>query len=269
MATATGAGSLNLQSDFVRGLSCEFVKDPPKALICSLCLLPFREPHLTDCCGAYYCKSCIYPIKNNKQPCPECKQTEFESMIDQNKLKEVNELPVYCVNRDNGCEWKGCVKELEQHETQECDYVLVACPNDCGERLPRKNLTEHETDTCPKRTPESQIKNLTSRLDAAIANNLSLEDAVKGLKSKTKELSNKNKELKAQNNVQAKTIREQQTHIRKLEDMARVKKELRDTKLEMDKKTETDKMCPVCSVIFPATLPTMNLERHVNSHFSG
>ncbi len=268
MATATGpsVGSLNLSLDFVRGLSCEFVEDPPKAFICSLCSLPLREPHLTDCCGAYYCKSCIYPIKNNKEPCPKCEQVEFESMIDQNKLKEVNELLVYCANRENGCEWSGPVKELEQHQTEVCDCVQVACPNGCGERLPRKSLAEHEADFCPKRSTEDQVKSLTRRLDTAVATNLTLEDATKSLKSKTKELSAKNKELKAQNTTQAKTIREQQIQISKLEDMAKVKKELRDTRLQMDKKAEMKQTCPVCGHTFPA-IRIRDFEKHVNSHF--
>ena len=256
MATATGVG----------GLSCDFVGDPPNVLLCSVCSLPFRDPYLTDCCGAHFCMSCIYPLKNNKGPCPECEQAEFEVMIDRNKLKEVNELLVYCASRGKGCEWKGCLRELEQHQTVGCDCILVVCSLGCGERLPRKNMGEHEVDLCPKRTLEEQVKSLTKQLDAAIAKRLTLEDTVKNAKLKNKELSAKNKELKAANSNQTTIIREQQMRIDELAGMEKAKKELPDMKTQTEK-PETEKTCPVCNTRFPGRMKQIDFENHVQLHF--
>ncbi len=256
MATATGVG----------GLSCDFVGDPPNALLCFVCSLPFRDPHLTDCCGAHFCMSCIYPLKNNKGPCPKCEQPEFEIMIDRNKLKEINELLVYCASRGKGCEWKGCLRELEQHQTVGCDCIFIACSLGCGERLPRKNMGEHEVDLCLKRTIEEQVKSLTRQLDTAIAKSLTLEDTVKKLKSKNKELSTKNKELKAANSNQTTTIRQQQTRIDKLEGMEKAKKELLGMKTQAEK-PETLKTCPICNTKFPKITRQIDFENHVDGHF--
>ena len=45
----------------VVGYACDFVDTIPKELQteCSICLHVLRDPHMVDCCGYRFCKSCI------------------------------------------------------------------------------------------------------------------------------------------------------------------------------------------------------------------
>ena len=73
------------------GYECDFVDDISEALLCPVCLLPFRDPHILDCCGAKYCAPCIGRVKTAGQPCPLCKQ-EFSSLLDRNDQRKVLSL---------------------------------------------------------------------------------------------------------------------------------------------------------------------------------
>ena len=65
------------------------------------------------------------------------------------------ELQVYCSNKSAGCEWTGELGELERHlklgsVEGQCRFVDVQCPLDCGERIQRRNLEDHQSDRCEK-----------------------------------------------------------------------------------------------------------------------
>ena len=97
------------------GYDCDFVDHPSESLTCAICLMPFRNPHILDCCGAKYCESCIGRVKAASQPCPICKQF-FNSMVDRSKHREVLSLKVRCSRKTDGCDWKGELRHLEEHE---------------------------------------------------------------------------------------------------------------------------------------------------------
>ena len=130
------------------GYDHDFVDPPPDSLTCSVCLMPFRDPHMVDCCGAKYCESCIGRVKAASQPCPLCKQP-FNSMVDRSKLRKVLSLKVRCSRKRDGCEWEGELRHLDEHEGESCDWALVRCQ--CGGRFPRRKLSEHELRECPQR----------------------------------------------------------------------------------------------------------------------
>ena len=70
------------------GYENEFVDSVGEDLSCSICLLPFRDPHLVSCCGAKFCELCIGRVKAVSQPCPLCKQ-EFNTMLDRKEQRKV------------------------------------------------------------------------------------------------------------------------------------------------------------------------------------
>ena len=64
--------------------------------------------------------------------------------------------PVDCPNKSLGCQWAGERGDLDQHlneggEEGECQFVTVACPNNCGRCFQRFQLEVHETNDCPNR----------------------------------------------------------------------------------------------------------------------
>ena len=56
-----------------------------------------------------------------------------------------------CSRKKDGCEWEGELRHLDHHEREECVWALVECRYHCGERVPRRQLAEHEEDVCPQR----------------------------------------------------------------------------------------------------------------------
>ncbi|XP_044174918.1 TNF receptor-associated factor 6-like isoform X3 [Acropora millepora] len=60
--------------------------------------------------------------------------------------------PVFCrLKKVHECPWKGPLGELEDH-LNECDFVDVSCPKNCGKEFQRKDLKKHLKDDCPNRT---------------------------------------------------------------------------------------------------------------------
>ena len=69
--------------------------------------------------------------------------------------RDIKALKVKCDNLDNGCQWVGELRSLEEH-VQNCDYTLLPCTNKCeilNETVTvlRKDLDNHLTNDCPKR----------------------------------------------------------------------------------------------------------------------
>ena len=102
------------------GYECEFVDNVPESLTCPVCLLPFRDPHLLGCCGAKYCAECIGRVKESGQPCPICREHQFNSLLDKKDQREVLGLKVHCSRKKEGCQWIGELRHLAEHEKDEC-----------------------------------------------------------------------------------------------------------------------------------------------------
>ena len=148
----------------IGGYECDFVDATSESLSCPICLLPYRDPHLLDCCGAKYCAPCIDRVKAAGQPCPLCKQ-EFSSLLDRNDQRKVLSLKVRCSRKKDGCEWEGELRHLSDHEREECVWALVECGYHCGERLPRRQLAEHEQDVCPQRPVDVKLESFMRKME--------------------------------------------------------------------------------------------------------
>ena len=131
------------------GYENEFVDDID-SLSCSVCLLPFRDPHLVSCCGAKFCEPCIGRVKEASKPCPLCKQ-EFVSLLDRSFQRKVLELNVRCSRRKDGCQWVGELRHVVHHEREECEWAMIECSYQCGAHLSRRLMAEHQRDKCQQR----------------------------------------------------------------------------------------------------------------------
>ena len=147
------------------GFECVFVKDPSEHGVqteCSICLCVLREPYLLDCCGYSFCKSCIEPIKSEKKPCPLCAVQFTTCIADKRLQRTLNDLQVYCAQKDEGCEWVGQLVNLEQHlnanpllendseRLSGCQLTSLECQH-CGDSCFRRDLVDHETSVCSQR----------------------------------------------------------------------------------------------------------------------
>uniref|UniRef100_A0AC35EU43 Uncharacterized protein n=1 Tax=Panagrolaimus sp. PS1159 TaxID=55785 RepID=A0AC35EU43_9BILA len=115
------------------------------------------------------------PAKNDLKglhTCPEC-----SALIDPEKLKldkefhhRIQRLSVQCPFFDNGCEWKGELKELEGHALS-CEKADIICPNGCGTIYPKSEEFKHleiecskKVQLCPNCSKSITVKSLKGHL---------------------------------------------------------------------------------------------------------
>ena len=128
------------------GYDYKFTTDVPDRLICRICQLPSRDPHLSVCCGHTFCKGCTdQTIRSEHSACPICRNKEFCSFRNLEKDREVKALMVCCANHERGCTWEGEIRNVQNHE-ETCSYEIVHCRFHnigCNEKMRRQDLEEH------------------------------------------------------------------------------------------------------------------------------
>ncbi|XP_067043184.1 TNF receptor-associated factor 6-like isoform X1 [Acropora muricata] len=130
--------------------------DPPleNQYECPICLLGLREPVQTPC-GHRFCRGCILRSWRDAGPkCPVDNQflDDLQLNPDMCAKREMLNRPVFCrLKKVYECPWKGPLGKLEDH-LNECDFVDVSCPKNCGKEFQRKDLKRHLEDDCPNRT---------------------------------------------------------------------------------------------------------------------
>ena len=144
------------------GFDCEFVEKPPTKFIqseCPVCLQILCEPYQTSCCGNSFCRVCIEKIKTDNKPCPTCKEENFVTFHNKGLQRSLSEFHIYCSHKQEGCEWKGELGQLDNHlnlspqpdkQLEGCEYSEIVCIY-CSELIKRCNIAFHQTDHCPKR----------------------------------------------------------------------------------------------------------------------
>ncbi|CAN3352843.1 hypothetical protein DICA4_A01926 [Diutina catenulata] len=161
-------------------------KSPTDHLNCPICQQPFIEP-LTTVCGHTFCKECIQECfkmakdgDTHKGSCPLDR-----TPLDATNINElfptpliitnlVDDLKVYCLNGERGCDWSGSRWELEHHVMIECGYTGVKC-NGLREREPpqkKKKRVKRE-----KHKPDDSVDPQESADDTADAADPSSEEA--------------------------------------------------------------------------------------------
>lgn len=126
-------------------------KSPIDHLCCPICQQPFIHP-LTTICGHTFCKECIIEflkVQNQRRRRDEDEEVVGEdgligscpldrTPLDSSKVNElfptpliisnlVDELEVFCLNMERGCDWSGRRWELEHHVMSDCGYTGVIC----------------------------------------------------------------------------------------------------------------------------------------------
>ena len=134
------------------GYDYEFLTTPPDRLVCKICHSPCRDTHLTNCCGAHFCRSCVQQVRRGRsvnRACPMCRAERFQTFPNKEVDREIKALQVYCVNEKNGCTWTGEVKHAKRHVDVDCQFVDMSCPSGCGMTLKRQCIDSHLAKDCP------------------------------------------------------------------------------------------------------------------------
>lgn len=176
-----------------------------KKLKCIICLSPAINPRVHRGCNTVFCEQCVHELLSSAShgedqapmtACPTCRQDCSEDSLQPNDLikKLLDEVSVHCCNKANGCdwadergslmthldqfcefcscenqecEWVGQEKEREDH-MEECEFVEVSCPDDCGMMLERRFLADHkhECQVCLELERQRQSMDLLSQCDS-------------------------------------------------------------------------------------------------------
>ncbi|CAF1654076.1 unnamed protein product [Adineta ricciae] len=119
---------------------------------CPSCFNYLRFPIQFEDCGHHICSSCLPDIMRVAPRCPTCQQPISKDKIvnDKNLQKEIQNLEVYCTNKEKGCTWNGTLRESQVH-IESCEFVTIECPNQCGASFERRFKTKHQDEDCAKR----------------------------------------------------------------------------------------------------------------------
>ena len=145
------------------GFECQFVKAPVEYLQseCPICLHILREPYQVTCCGKSFCRQCIERVKGSNKPCPCCKEDNFNDFPNKGLQQPLYGFKVYCVNKEEGCEWEGELGKLDNHlnqtadprdtnEFEGCEFAAILCGY-CSNIIVRSKLSNHKNKLCDKR----------------------------------------------------------------------------------------------------------------------
>jgi len=138
-----------------------FVQTPPDHLVCKICHLLSRDPYLSVCCGHIFCKNCLDDFKKSAaitNACPVCHNEEFVTFPNKAAGREIQNLHIYCTNKEKGCEWEGKLNDINNHlgNNDGCWFEGVKCSSRCGKMIQRQYLTSHVENECPRRTINCQ-----------------------------------------------------------------------------------------------------------------
>ena len=176
------------------GYEYEFVEAIADKYNCGICTKVLRDAQLTVCCGHHYCETCLEQwltskTHEGKKTCPHCREGNFQSFLNKEKIREINEFKIYCSHREKGCEWVGELGALKDHFESDkgCGYVEVKCTNKayrcgvlqasqpvscwyvvhlCGAAIERRHLSNHQENECVHRQYTCEHCGYTDTYDA-------------------------------------------------------------------------------------------------------
>ena len=212
----------------VGGYDCEFVDSIPETLTCSVCLLPFRDPHLLDCCGIKLCRVCVERIDTAGQHCPHCREP-FVHIPDKSIRRLVLAQNVRCSRNKDGCHWIGELRHLDDHEKKDCGIMEVPC-SQCSELVSRYRLAIHQQEECLQQPIGIKLERLKKNMETKLT---LVEDRYKKeiailKQSNDIELSRQNSKLDEVKNLVQKLTQEK----------ASMQKELKKLRVMVDQKAQ-------------------------------
>ena len=131
----------------------DFVEKVPARFICIICANVLKTPHLTECCGQHYCRTCLTQWLRSDpwSSCPQCRADCVTHMVNKSLERDIEELQVRCTNQGKGCRWVGEKGTLSGHLKSDsgCKYEEVKCTlGKCGQKMERKLHKIHIEDKC-------------------------------------------------------------------------------------------------------------------------
>ena len=96
------------------------VDKPPWEFYCPVTFGLLVRPQCTSCCRQPLSELAVVKIKEERGKCPLCRASQWETKIDKKFQRKVQALDVFCAHVDRGCQWRGKVREFDNH--------IASCP---------------------------------------------------------------------------------------------------------------------------------------------
>ncbi len=118
-------------------------------LECSIDMMISLNPYICKKCETIFCQSCVTLWKNKSQECPmRCKPFEYSLLKNSIMNTLINNIKLYCCNKNYGCDFICLIDEKEKHE-KNCEYQLIECSK-CKLFITKKILIDHFFKKCEK-----------------------------------------------------------------------------------------------------------------------
>ncbi|KAK3582699.1 hypothetical protein CHS0354_013050 [Potamilus streckersoni] len=130
------------------GYDAVFEPEVDRKYVCPICLAVMRDAMQTSC-GHRFCRTCILGVSVGRSvsKCP-LDNTLFhrDSGIfeDIAVRREILSLRVRCDHKDNGCDWVGELRKLQEHSSS-CPFLMTTCQNGCGVSILLRDVANHLT----------------------------------------------------------------------------------------------------------------------------
>ncbi len=127
----------------------DLVKPAPDRYNCIICSELLVQPVLVSCCGQHFCEACLTKWQREQgKTCPHCRSKECTYMVNKERVRDINELEVFCCNKSKGCDWTGTLQTLNNHLEATCQLIEIDCPKKCKLKLLRATMNDHITNEC-------------------------------------------------------------------------------------------------------------------------
>uniref|UniRef100_A0A4W5JKD2 TNF receptor-associated factor n=1 Tax=Hucho hucho TaxID=62062 RepID=A0A4W5JKD2_9TELE len=114
--------------------------------LCNCCHNLLRRPFQAQC-GHRFCSYCFNMTVSKSLHF--CLLSLLQAFPDNAARREVENLSAVCINE--GCTWKGNIKEYELSHEEKCEYMIIPCPS-CKEQIRFNEQERHNERECPERT---------------------------------------------------------------------------------------------------------------------
>ena len=129
--------------------------------ICAICHDVLEDASSLKECGHTFCDACIRDLESHSSPCPNCRAVVRGANANYILRDVIESMHVKCPDADgnnnkrkrdendseetahSGCDWKGQLKDLKDHESV-CGYKIVPCTVDgCTHTCRRRDREIH------------------------------------------------------------------------------------------------------------------------------
>ena len=129
-------------------LSYTFLEPVPNYLTCIICYGLLKDAVATECCGKMFCYE---HSSRTERVCPACRHTPLAVARNKGIDSIVKDLKVFCLHREEGCQWSGHLCFEPDHRNSTCEYEVVSCTKGCGADMQRQHTVTHLLQDCPQR----------------------------------------------------------------------------------------------------------------------